>query len=320
MATINSILGDLDTSELGFTLTHEHIWQSAAGINTAYPEFFDKEAVVDRAVALLNEAREGGVRTVVDVTTLDLGRDILLAEDVSERSGVHVIAATGFWIDIPRIFWGADPDEVANLFVREIEEGIDGTGIKAGIIKVASNDRVDDGLTPAAEVVLRAASRASKQTSVRITTHTQAPVRTGDLQVAVFESEGVDLSTVCIGHSNGTTDLEYLTGLAKKGVWLGLDIYPGGPAPQSLDWEQRTIVAKRLVDAGYANQIMLSHDWCVIKPWGSRESQEQVQRRNPDGYLFITRKVLPRLRELGCSQESLDRIMVDNPKRFFEGS
>ncbi|HAL49415.1 MAG TPA: phosphotriesterase-related protein [Dehalococcoidia bacterium] len=320
MATINSILGELDTSELGFTLTHEHIWQSAAGVNATYPEFFDREAIVERAVALLREARDEGVRTAVDVTTMDLGRDIVLTKDVAERSGVNIIAATGFWTDIPRIFWGADPDEVAALFVREIEDGIEGTGIKAGIIKVASNDSVEDGLTPAAEVVLRAASRASRQTGVRITTHTQAPVRTGDLQVAVFESEGVDLSTVCIGHSNGTTDLDYLTGLAAKGVWLGLDIYPGGPAPQSLDWEQRTEVAKQLIDAGYADQIMLSHDWCVIKPWGSREAQEQVQRRNPDGYLFITRRVLPRLIESGCTQEMLDRIMTDNPRRFFEGS
>ena len=320
MATINSILGDLDTGDLGFTLTHEHVWQSAAGINATYPEFFDREAVVDRAVAQLREARAEGVRTIVDVTTLDLGRDVMLTKDVAERSGVNVIAATGFWVDIPRIFWGADPDAVANLFVKEIEEGIGGTGIKAGVIKVANNDSVEDGLNPAGEVVLRAASRASKQTGVRITTHTQAPVRTGDLQVSVFESEGVDLNTVCIGHSNGTTDLDYLTGLAAKGVWLGLDIYPGGPAPQSLDWEQRTEVAKQLIDGGYADRIMLSHDWCVIKPWGSTGAQEQVQRRNPDGYLFVTRRVLPRLKELGCSQEMLDRIMVDNPRRFFEGT
>tara|TARA_Y100000031_G_scaffold127178_1_gene144690 strand:+ start:810 stop:1124 length:315 start_codon:yes stop_codon:yes gene_type:complete len=104
MATINSILGELDTSELGFTLTHEHIWQSAAGVNATYPEFFDREAIVERAVALLREARDEGVRTAVDVTTMDLGRDIVLTKDVAERSGVNIIAATGFWTDIPRIF------------------------------------------------------------------------------------------------------------------------------------------------------------------------------------------------------------------------
>ena len=320
MTAINSVLGALDTSEMGFTLTHEHVWQSAAGINATFPEFFDREGTIDRAVEKLREAYEGGVRTLVDVTTMDLGRDILLLEDVSRRSRVNVIAATGFWLDIPRIFWDADPDEVAELFVREIEEGIDGTGIRAGIIKVASNDRVEDGLTGPAEIVLRAASRASKRTGVPITTHTSGPARTGDLQVEVFKSEGVDLSRVNIGHSNQTTDLDYLLGLLREGVWLGLDVYPGGPPPESPDWEQRTEIARRLIDAGFRHRIMLSHDWCVIKPWGSREAQEEKQRSNPDAYLFVTRRVLPRLREMGFPQGQLDDILTENPRRFFEGT
>jgi len=133
MTVINSVLGPLETSELGFTLTHEHVWQSAAGINNTYPEFFDRADVIERAVSLLTEARNEGVQTIVDVTTLDLGRDIRLTEDVSRRTGVNVIAATGFWVDIPRIFWEADPTEVAQLFIKEIQEGIEDTGIKAGI-------------------------------------------------------------------------------------------------------------------------------------------------------------------------------------------
>jgi phosphotriesterase-related protein len=325
MVAINSILGDLDTGDLGFTLTHEHVWQSAAGVNVTYPEFFDRQSIVDKAVAQLREAYEEGVRTIVDVTTFDLGRDVMLTKDVALRSGINVIASTGFYVDIPRIFWGADPDEVAQLFVKEIQVGIEETGIKAGIIKVASDAGLDDGLTQAEEIVVRAAARASLQTGTPITTHTNAPARTGDLQVKIFESEGLDLNRVCIGHSNDTTDIGYLSGLADKGVWLGLDTFPG-PDPQLSqnsqsrpDWEQRTEVVKTLIDAGYGNRILLSHDWCVIKPWGSREEQEQVQRFNPDSYLFVTRRVLPRLEEMGCSRELINQIMVDNPRRFFEG-
>ena len=316
MTLINSVLGPLETSELGFTLTHEHVWQSAAGINNTYPEFFDRADLIEKAVSLLTEAGNEGVQTIVDVTTLDLGRDIRLTEDVSRRTGVNVIAATGFWVDIPRIFWGVDPTEVAQLFIKEIQEGIEGTGIKAGIIKVANNDSVQDGLSQPGQMVLKAAARALKQTGVPITTHTKATNRTGELQVSVFESEGVDLSRVCIGHSDGTTDLDYLIGLLKKGVWLGLDGYPEGRNP---DWEQRTALAKQLVDAGYGHRIMLSHDWCVIKPWGSREGQKETQLRNPDAYLFVTRHVLPRLKEMGLSSEMLNQITVENPKRFFEG-
>ena len=112
MVTINSVLGDLDTADLGFTLTHEHVWQSAAGINATYPEFFDRQAVVDSAVTQLRAVHDEGVRTIVDVTPMDLGRDETLTKDVALRSGINVIAATGFWVDVPRIFWDADPDDV----------------------------------------------------------------------------------------------------------------------------------------------------------------------------------------------------------------
>ena len=320
MSTINSVLGPLDTSELGFTLVHEHVWQSAAGINNTYPEFFDQAGVVSRAVNQIKEAHEGGVQTIVEVTPMDLGRHIRIIEEVSRRTGANIIAAAGFWIDIPRIFWDADPGEVASLFVKEIQEGIEGTGIKAGILKVASNDTVEDGLSQGAEVILRAAARAHKQTGVPITTHTSAPGRTGDLQVRVFESEGVDLNRVCIGHSNGTSDLDYLYGLLKKGVWLGLDEYPWGSPPEDPDWGRRTELIKTLLDAGYARQILLSHDWCVIKPWGTKEAQEQVQRSNPDGYLFITRRELPRLKQMGVPSEVVEQLMIENPRRFFEGN
>ena len=319
MATVQTVLGPMASDNLGFTLTHEHVWQSAAGVNRTYPDFFDRESVVNRAVSQLVEAREEGVQTIVDVTTMDLGRDILLAEGLARRTGLNIIAATGFWTDIPRIFWDANPDDVAPLFVKEIEEGIEGTGIKAGIIKIANNDRVEDGLSQAGEIGLRAAARAHQRTGVPITTHTFAPGKTGELQVAVFESEGIDLGRVTIGHNNNTNDMGYLTGLLKKGVWLGLDVYLGGPRPQSLDWEQRMEIAAELIQAGHEDKIMLSHDWCVIKPWGTKEAQEEGQRRNPDGYSFITRHVLPRLKDMGFSASQVNKLIVENPRRFFEG-
>ena len=160
MSIINSVLGPLDTANMGFTLTHEHIMVSSAGIQTTYPEFLDRQGTSERAIADLTEAHREGLRTIVDLSTLDLGRDIRLIEEVSRRSGVNIIAATGTWRDIPRVFWGATPDMIANLYVREIEEGIEGTGIKAGIIKVA-NDQ--GGVSPEAEIILRAAASSRRR-------------------------------------------------------------------------------------------------------------------------------------------------------------
>ena len=316
MTKINSVLGPMDTSELGFTLSHEHVIVTSAGIQYVYPEFIDRAGSIERGIADLRAAHSEGLRTIIDVSTLDLGRDIRLLEQVSRESGVNIICATGTWRDIPRVFWTATPDMIAPLYIREIEEGIENTGIKAGIIKVA-NDM--GGVTDEGEIILRAAARAQKSTGVPISTHTWAPERVGEQQVAIFEEEGVDLNRVYVGHSNDTTDTEYLIGLLEKGVWIGLDRYPGRKTELTPDWEGRTQTAWKLIQAGWSRRIMLGHDWSVTLSIASEEMQEQRQKHNPDGYLFITRRVIPRLKELGATDEDINNIFVDNPRRFFEG-
>ena len=313
MAIINSVLGEMDTADLGFTLSHEHVLVSSAGIQQIYPEFIDRAATIARGIADLSAARAEGLRSIIDVTTIDLGRDIRLLEEVSRGSGVHIICATGTWRDIPRVFWTATPDDIAPLYIREIQEGIENTGIKAGIIKVA-NDM--GGVTPEGEIILRAAARAQKATGVPISTHTWAPERVGEQQVAIFKDEGIDLNRVYIGHSNDTDDIGYLAGLLEQGVWIGLDRYPG--RPEVLDWQARTQTAYKLIQEGWAHRIMLGHDWSVTLLIANREGRAAREIANPDGYLFITRRVLPRLAELGASQDDIHKIMVDNPRRFFE--
>ncbi|MCH7713744.1 MAG: phosphotriesterase-related protein [Chloroflexi bacterium] len=316
MTTVNTVLGPIDTSDLGFTLCHEHVGTNAAGIRHTYPEFIDRSGMKEQATAALKEAYDEGLRTMVDVSPFDLGRDVELMAEVSRASGVHIIAATGNHLAVPRPFADVSPDVIVPLYVKEIEEGIEGTGIKAGIIKVAS-DR--GGVTPPQEVVLRAAARTHLRTGTPISTHTWSPDRVGDQQVKVFEEEGVDLNRVYIGHSNDDTDLDYLLGLLDKGVWLGLDRFPGGRVAGTPDWEGRTELVKKLIDAGHKSRIMLSHDYSVPKARNGAEVQEERRRANPDGFNFITRKVLPRLKELGVSDGDIHQIMEENPRRFFEG-
>ena len=315
MSQVNTVLGPIDSSELGFTLSHEHITLGAAGAAATYPGFQDRRAIADAASAALSGAYAGGVRAIIDVTTFDLGRDVALMQEVSRRSGVHAIPCTGNHLAVPRIFWGAPVDRVAALFIREIAEGIEDTGVKAGIIKVAS-DR--GGVTENEEIVLRAAARASNATGTRISTHTWSPDRVGEQQVRILKEEGVDLNRVYIGHSNDDTDIGYLTGLLEQGVWLGLDRYPGGRIPGTPKWEERTAVVKQLIDAGWAHRLMLSHDHSTPAVQPSPELRREREQFNPDGYLFITRNVLPRLRELSVADADIQAMMVDNPRRFFE--
>jgi phosphotriesterase-related protein len=315
MATLNSVLGPIDTADLGFTLTHEHVLTASAGIYHTYPELFgDFEQLTQQAVATLREARDGGVRTLIDLTTLDLGRDVGFLRQVSQQSGVQIIAATGIWRDIPRVLWNRSPDEIAGLFVREIEQGIDGTGIKAGIIKVA-NDA--EGVTREGEIILRAAARAAQATGVRISTHSFAPGRVGEQQVAIFEDEGFDLNRVYIGHSNDTTDLEYLQGLLAKGVWLGMDrLRTMGQIGPDVEGRAQTLAA--LIRAGFGDRLMVSHDWSVLGV--SRSSDPRATRAyNPHGWLFATRWLFPRLAELSITQPQIEALNNANPRRFLGG-
>ncbi len=319
MPTINSVLGPIDTAELGFTLSHEHVLESSAGIQHVYPEFIDREGSIKKAVRIFKQAHAEGVRTILDVTTIDLGRDIRLLEQVSRQSGVHIICATGVWLDIPRAFRSATPDEIAPLFIREIQEGIEGTGIKAGMIKVANGE---DGVTPEGEIILRASARAHRATGVPISTHTWAPVKNGMDQIRIFEEEGVDLGKVYIGHCDHSVDMDYLGGMAEKGAYVGLDNFRAtGHRPGLPDLGQRIDIAKKLIDMGYANRVMLGHDWAVqADMFGGKQARADLESRNPDGFLVISRVVLPRLREMGVSEDAIHQVMVDNPRRLFGDS
>jgi phosphotriesterase-related protein len=315
MPTVNTVLGPVDVNDLGFTLMHEHVLNSSAGIPQAFPELVDKGEAIASGVAAFKDAAAEGVRTYVDVTTMDLGRDMMVIKEVAQQSEIHIIVATGIWVDIPRaIARGVNPDQLARAFIRDIEVGLEGTVIKAGVIKVATTE---EGVTPANEVLLRAAARASIHTGVPISTHTDARAKVGEAQVAIFQEEGVDLRRVYIGHSNDTDDLDYLAGLARRGCFLGMDRYPGGRAG-GLQWEERTQVVKRLVDMGLTEQVTMSHDYPIsflLAP----DVDEERRAYNPDSISFISRKVLPRLRELGVSEKAILTMMVDVPRRFFGG-
>ena len=122
MVQIESVLGQIDTSELGFTLSHEHVVVSSAGIPQIYPEFIRREESIAEGIRSLSEAKKEGLDSIIDVSTLDLGRDIKLMEQVSRESGVNIICATGTWRDIPRAFWNATSDNIATLYKGRLKK------------------------------------------------------------------------------------------------------------------------------------------------------------------------------------------------------
>ncbi len=326
MAMINSVTGPVDSADLGFTLTHEHVCSVSAGFWQAWPELFGgREAFIEKVSAELAEVKAGGVDTFVDVTTIDLGRDIRLIREVAERSGLRIIACTGHWLDPSRTMQARTVEELTAYFIREIEEGIEGTDVKAGIIKVANDDPGDaplprPQLTSFGEKLLRAAARAQKATGVPITTHAGARNRWGDRQVEVFEDEGVDPSRVYVGHSDDTDSMSYLTGLLQRGYWVGFDRLPWGNLRAPLSVDERATTVASLIEQGYESQMCLSHDYPLGLGLAPTDYWETARAANPDGVLFLSRKFIPLLREKGVSEATIDRITRENPRRYFEGS
>lgn len=312
MAMVETVLGPVDASELGFTLSHEHVLVNAGNDVRNYPWMFDMEATRELLTRELNEAKAGGVDSIIDLTTPDLGRDVRFVESIAQATGVHIVVATGIWRDVPRSFWMRDPDEIADIFVREIEVGIDDTSIKAGAIKVA-NDM--GGVTPEGELVLRGAARASIRTGCPISTHHWAPEEVGRQQLSVFQDEGVPLHQVCIGHSADTDDVDYLEDLLKAGVYMSLDRYPGS-ASSSLPWETRNATVQALIDRGWVERLMLGHDYA---PRPVRAGAAPAAAAEQTRYLFVSTTAIPALLAAGVTQDQVDTMMREVPRKFLAG-
>jgi phosphotriesterase-related protein len=310
---VEIVLGPIDGAMLGFTLSHEHVLVAMGEDNHHYPWLFDWDRTRANAVRELNEAKAGGVDTIIDLTTPDLGRDVEFVRDVASAAGINVVVATGIWRDVPRSFLERGLDRIADIFVHEIEVGISETGIKAGVIKVANDS---EGVTPEAERVLRGAARALKRTGCPISTHHWAPTEVGRRQVEIFQDEGAPMGRICIGHSADTTDVAYLESLLKAGVYLSLDRYPG--AEGRPDWRQRNATVKALIDRGWAHRLMLGQDYAPAPVSARHRGDSSVA--GTTGYLFLSTVALPALREDGVSSETIDSIMREVPRRFLTGA
>ena len=319
MAGIESVTGTVAAADLGFVLVHEHIVASSPGIVASWPELCGgRDALVDAGVRALGQAKAAGVSTIVDCTTFDLGRDARLLAEVSAASGVTIVGSTGLWLDPSVTLRARSADQLAERFERDLTEGMDGTSIRAGVIKVASEQRVE----PFAELVLAAAARASIATSAPIITHTAARYRTGEQQACLLESFGVDPGRVAIGHSDDSDDVDYLAGLADRGYRIAMDRLPNGAMPdyggQSV--ADRIDMIAQLVQRGYSDRILLSHDDPVWAGLLTDDDQARHTAANPRLLAFVAAVALPALESRGARPEEIRKMTVDNPREWLVAS
>ena len=319
MAEVETVRGTIATTDLGVTLMHEHVFVLSPEIMANFPEGWGEDAAREQtAVDKLNALKAAGVDTIVDPTVIGLGRYIPRIQRVAARTELQIVVATGVYTynDVPMYFHFSGPGTALNgpepmvdMFVRDITEGIADTGVRAGILKCATDE---PGLTVGVERVLRAVAQAHRATGVPITTHTHAGTRRGLEQQRVFAEEGVDLGRVIIGHSGDTTDVDYLEELIAAGSYLGMDRFG---LDNILSFEDRVDTVARLCERGHAAKLVLAHDASCYIDW-LPEAALPVVLPNWH-YLHIHNDVLPALRARGVTDEQITTMLVDNPREIF---
>jgi len=322
MNEIATVTGHTVPEQLGRTLMHEHLVIGYPGWEADSLRPGDtQEEMFSRCVDRIEEIKALGISSLLDPCPNDLGRDVEFMAKVAQKTDFQIICATGLYKEAEggTAYWKfrssfAPPVEaMAELFIRELQEGIGETGIRAGIIKVGTGHGT---LTDYERWVFEAAALAAVETGAPITTHTDHG-RFGDDQQTFLVERGVPAHRIIIGHSCGTTDYDYHAGIAGRGSYLGFDRF--GIEALQPDME-RVKALMRLMETGFGKQLVVSHDsvWCWRgAPIPSKEILAKMEESwNPTH--FLTR-IVPMLREQGATDVQIEALLVENPRRFFAG-
>lgn len=313
MALIETVAGSIEHTQLGRTLAHEQLLTVSEPLLTQFPHLYNREEMYAAAVSCVRSVQSHGVRTIVDPCVAMLGRDVAFHARVAAETGIQLVVATGLYTydTLPPYFHWRDADALAEAFVHDIEHGIQGTAIKPGFIKCATDE---PGVTDGVEKVLRGSARAHLRTGRPIMAHSHAASEVGLEQVRIFREEGVDLGAVQIAHTGDTDDLDYIERLLDTGVWIGMDRFG---IDGLLPLEQRAATVAELCSRGYADRMMLSQDYSAFLDWLPESELSWIAPKASMTLLFEA--VLPRLLELGVDQAQLNTMLDRNPAAWLSG-
>jgi phosphotriesterase-related protein len=300
---------------------HEHIFVLSPEIQQNWPDYdegWDEDREMARAIEKLREVKAEGISTIVDLTVIGLGRYMPRIARLAAQTDVNIVVATGAYVTeaLPYYFHfrgpgapAGGPEKMTPMFIRDIEDGITGTGVKAGILKCVTDVK---GLTLDVERVLRAVAQAHRQTGVPISTHTHSGTKRGLDQHRIFKEEGVDLSRVIIGHSGDTDDYDYLEQLVAEGSYLGMDRF----GLETVSFDKRVEIVVEMCSRGHADKMVLSHDTSCFSDLSDPVRRQELY---PNWrWTHIPQDVVPALLERGVSPEDIDQMLIHNPRAIFE--
>lgn len=302
LLSITTIKGTVDKSKLGKVYMHEHLSIDLSGVKQDLDTRFDD---IDKVIEEMKILKDKGVGSIVEVTNRGMGRDIEAMKKVTDMTGLHVIASTGFYKEpfLPEYVYKMDEKELAKLLIKDVKEGMDGTDIKAHVIGEVGTSK--DKITPMEEKVLTTAALAHTETGNPISTHTTLGTMALE-QIQLFKEYGVNLSKVVIGHLDLKCDLDYHLAIADTGCYLAFDTV--GKINYQPD-EKRIEHIIALMNRGYMEQIVLSEDI-------TRKSHLKVN--GGIGYSYLLDNFIPRLMEAGVTEEQIRHMMVYNPSKLLD--
>lgn len=301
MPKIRTVLGDIEPSLLGITHSHEHLLIDLWNIVGTYGAIVDEE---DLIVAELKRFHDAGGCVLVDCTNVGIGRNPLAIQRISKTTGVHVVMGSGWYREkvCPACVFRKSPDQLAAVIAKDIEEGTDGTGVKAGVIGEIGAERYY--ITPAQERMFRVAARAHHRIGAPVVTNTTHFGELAMEQIALLKEEGVKADRICISHVGERHSIEDLLPIADTGAYLSVDHV--GYTEFGSDASQADNVAA-MVARGYAGQMMLGQDICRMS---------MLHATGGAGYDHLLRRFVPMLQERGVAQSAISAMLADNPARF----
>ncbi len=318
---VNTVSGPIASEKLGWTLVHEHFyfaypgWQADASMVP-----YDCQALLRAGLEMCQTLKSAGIQTIIDATPNDTGgREPQLFKELSSRSGINIICTTGLYTESRgaptywqvKMAYGADIARMmSELFITELTKGIGNSGVKAGVIKVASSAT----LTEYEKEVHKAAVMAQKATGAPIITHTDG--LSGVEQAEFLLTQGANPRKVLIGHVTNSEEIDYHRAILKRGVCICFDRL-GLVSPFTAPDEINVRNIATLVREGYVDRIMLSHD--VVNFWLGRTAGDVSPARRAEPLRsvdHICRNVVPALKAQGVSDEEIMTMMVENPKRL----
>ena len=300
---IQTVCGEIPPSQLGITSCHEHLlWAVPAPYAGGDPDLGFEDP--DQAIFELQYFSEAGGKAVVEMTTPEIGRNPQALKAISEKTNVHIIAASGHHKDkfSAASLQDRSVDQIAQSIITDITDGMDGTAIKAGVIKAATSHQE---ATESERKVIQAIGLAHLTTKAPVSTHTEEGTFALE-QIDLLSRAGVSADHLLIGHLDRNLPMDTYLKIADRGVWMGFDQI--GKTKYWAD-EERARLIQYLFQRGYS-RILLSGDT-------ARKSSWHAFNPGVDGIAHVLMGFTKLLLGVGLGEEHLNQLLVKNPALFF---